>query len=174
MLEWCNDRIAKNFDVGRQNPFQFSYVVLLRTWHKCFVADVSCLTDTSIWSTLWKNSTRSRARRCVRTALRAFPAFTLKLNSVLMVIAGGFGHVSEPRVWFCKGYLHSMGPRPPKQHHFHHDHARGIVCFPSASHCKGPVCPEGYFMYSDDEGFLGRSGAGTSRGEGAKTSPGGG
>ncbi|RLN63180.1 hypothetical protein BBJ28_00009742 [Nothophytophthora sp. Chile5] len=27
MLEWCNDRIAKNFDVGRQNPFQFSYVV---------------------------------------------------------------------------------------------------------------------------------------------------
>ena len=26
MLEWCNDRIAKNFDVGRQNPFQFSYV----------------------------------------------------------------------------------------------------------------------------------------------------
>lgn len=26
MLEWCNERIAKNFDVGRQNPFQFSYV----------------------------------------------------------------------------------------------------------------------------------------------------
>ncbi|KAJ0402573.1 hypothetical protein P43SY_006812 [Pythium insidiosum] len=24
MLEWCNERIAKNFDVGRQNPFQFS------------------------------------------------------------------------------------------------------------------------------------------------------
>lgn len=26
MLEWCNERISKSFDVGRQNPFQFSYV----------------------------------------------------------------------------------------------------------------------------------------------------
>jgi hypothetical protein len=30
MLEWCNERIAKNFDVGRQNPFQFSYVYVDR------------------------------------------------------------------------------------------------------------------------------------------------
>uniref|UniRef100_M4C192 Cleavage and polyadenylation specificity factor subunit 2 n=1 Tax=Hyaloperonospora arabidopsidis (strain Emoy2) TaxID=559515 RepID=M4C192_HYAAE len=31
MLEWCNDRIAKNFDVGRQNPFQFSHIHLVHT-----------------------------------------------------------------------------------------------------------------------------------------------
>ncbi|TDH68560.1 hypothetical protein CCR75_005669 [Bremia lactucae] len=31
MLEWCNDRIAKNFDVGRQNPFQFTHVHLVHT-----------------------------------------------------------------------------------------------------------------------------------------------
>lgn len=31
MLEWCNERISKNFDVGRQNPFQFSYVCFLRS-----------------------------------------------------------------------------------------------------------------------------------------------
>lgn len=24
MLEWCNEQIARNFDAGRQNPFQFS------------------------------------------------------------------------------------------------------------------------------------------------------
>lgn len=47
MLEWCNERIAKNFDVGRQNPFQFSYV--RRCWfrppvcdHKTLVADAVC------------------------------------------------------------------------------------------------------------------------------------
>ncbi|KAF4027690.1 Cleavage and polyadenylation factor 2 C-terminal [Phytophthora infestans] len=31
MLEWCNDRIAKNFDVGRQNPFQFTHIHLVHT-----------------------------------------------------------------------------------------------------------------------------------------------
>ncbi|GLD93417.1 hypothetical protein PINS_up002009 [Pythium insidiosum] len=31
MLEWCNERIAKNFDVGRQNPFQFSHIHLIHT-----------------------------------------------------------------------------------------------------------------------------------------------
>uniref|UniRef100_K3WHC0 Cleavage and polyadenylation specificity factor subunit 2 n=1 Tax=Globisporangium ultimum (strain ATCC 200006 / CBS 805.95 / DAOM BR144) TaxID=431595 RepID=K3WHC0_GLOUD len=31
MLEWCNERIAKNFDVGRQNPFQFSHIHLIHS-----------------------------------------------------------------------------------------------------------------------------------------------
>ncbi|KAL7680025.1 putative ribosomal protein L25 [Plasmopara halstedii] len=31
MLEWCNDRIAKNFDIGRQNPFQFTHIHLVHT-----------------------------------------------------------------------------------------------------------------------------------------------
>ncbi|DBA01353.1 TPA: hypothetical protein N0F65_001592 [Lagenidium giganteum] len=31
MLEWCNERIAKNFDVGRQNPFQFTHIHLIHS-----------------------------------------------------------------------------------------------------------------------------------------------
>lgn len=31
MLEWCNERISKNFDVGRQNPFQFTHIHLIHS-----------------------------------------------------------------------------------------------------------------------------------------------
>jgi len=31
MLEWCNEKLSKNFDIGRNNPFQFSHINLLHS-----------------------------------------------------------------------------------------------------------------------------------------------
>lgn len=64
MLEWCNDRIAKNFDVGRQNPFQFSYVPSSQSKLVDSVADLKLyIIDTFIWFTRWRNWMLSRAQR---------------------------------------------------------------------------------------------------------------
>lgn len=44
MLEWCNERISKSFDVGRQNPFQFSYV-----WRHGLPPVVLCLVSNAVF-----------------------------------------------------------------------------------------------------------------------------